>query len=76
MFIFTWYDKKVFQVVGDQETVLKLAETFEQAKKEFKISDRMGYISQHAFGFGHFDYWLTGVRHRHEDDTYTKEQMF
>jgi hypothetical protein len=47
------------QVVGPRESIFQLANAFEKLKREFKISDYTGALTQQNMGWGGFQYWVT-----------------
>lgn len=58
MYIITWRDGRVYELVGDVANVLALAALLENRKIKFKISNRNGFIDQESFGCSGYEFWV------------------
>ena len=58
MYIITWRDGRVYELVGDVANVLALAALLEDRKIKFKISSRNGFIDQESFGCSGYEFWV------------------
>jgi len=60
LYSISWVDNKLYQVIGTIESVLQIANMFENKKTMFSVSDTRGYrVSQKDLGCGGFVCWAS-----------------
>lgn len=59
MYNITWA-RGLYELVGQLKDVLELANLLEHQGKQFKISNRLGVLSQRQLNHGGFKFWIMG----------------
>lgn len=62
MYIISWYDRGLCSIVAsDPKSIFAVVTMLENRKIKYKVSSRLGLVSQKEFNWGDFEYWLTGI---------------
>jgi len=59
MFSINWVDYRSYSLIGDQASILSMANMLENKKQLFTVSSVQGFrVSQDMLGCGDFIYWI------------------